>query len=109
LPRFVGAAQLVLAPASLAGADARDSGAQAGRQLPTGPPQNWSFAMATETGTFKKGDRVEWRDQRSNQKRQGTIQQVEGSGQNSRYTIRDDQNKQQQEEVQHNWIDKKLQ
>jgi hypothetical protein len=64
--------------------------------------------MATETGTFKQGDRVEWRDQQSNQKRQGKIQQVQGSGQTARYTIRDEQN-QQQQEVQHNWIDKKLQ
>jgi hypothetical protein len=108
LPGVVGAAPLVLAPASLAGDDAGDSGAQAGRQLPTGPPQKWSFAMATETGTFKKGDRVEWRDQTSKGKRQGTIQQVEGSGQNLRYTVRDDQNKQQQHEVEHGWIDKKL-
>ncbi|KAL1921067.1 uncharacterized protein VTP21DRAFT_11702 [Calcarisporiella thermophila] len=56
---------------------------------------------------YRQGDRVEWRDQQNNQKRQGTIQQVQGSGQNARYTIRDDQN-QQQQEVQHNRIERKL-
>ncbi|KAL1921066.1 uncharacterized protein VTP21DRAFT_11701 [Calcarisporiella thermophila] len=57
---------------------------------------------------YNKGDRVEFRSQQhNNQKRTGVIQNVQGSGQQCKYTIRDD-NDNQNVQCQQSNIERKL-
>ncbi|KAL1924648.1 uncharacterized protein VTP21DRAFT_4302 [Calcarisporiella thermophila] len=56
---------------------------------------------------YQKGDRVEYLD-RTRQKQTGTIQEIQGSGQNLRFTVLNDQT-QKQEECSHQNVERKLQ